>query len=431
MKGNAFRLSVIASAVFSCWPGHTLAADNLPNSSPEVEKLRQELQVLTRRYESQNRTLQELSSRLRQLEASGSQVKPVRAVRTGGVVPEEGEARADNEDAPNTQAAGVDTEDVVKEAPSSRSAQAVYREQNALFNRTFTLETGISYTHSDRRELILNGFLALDAIFLGNISLDRVKSDIVQFDVTGRYGYSDRLQFDFNAPFLYRESTFQSGGVGGSAATLGEEDVRQSDVGDVSAGIFYRLFTETATSADMILSLRAKAPTGKDPFGIKIVDVNNDLQVPEDLPTGNGVWSVTPGVTFVKTVDPAILFASASYTYNIEKSFSDISSRQGEKVSGDVDLGDSVQLGAGIAYALNDRLSTSISYSHRFAKKSRIRSEGADWQSVIGSDASAGLLNFGVNFALTDRLTMVSNVGIGITPDAPDITVGVKFPYNF
>jgi len=431
MNRHVFKLSGVALAI-ACLPVGSWAADTAA-SSPEVAQLRQELGELGQRYEAQSAALQALARRLQQLENSGQgQLRPARAMKTAAVTePVAGSSQATGEESQTTQDSG---EAVVKEAPQSRSAEAVYREQNALFNKTFTLETGLSYSHSDRRELILNGFLALDAIFLGNIKLDRVKSDIVQFDVTGRYGVTDRLQFDFNAPFLYRKSTFQSGGVGGSASALGEHDVTQSSLGDVSAGAFYRLFKENPTSPDVVWNVRLKAPTGKDPFGIKIVTPdpnNNNLTTPNDLPTGNGVWTLSTGFTFVKTIDPAILFANVGYSHNFIEKFNDISSVQGTVTPGRVDLGDSVQLGGGMAFALNERMSLSMSYAHRFAQKSRIKQEGQSWQSVVGSDSSSGSLNFGVTYAMSDKLSMVSNVGLGVTPDAPDVTVGVKFPYNF
>lgn len=395
---------------------------------PEVEQLRQQLDDLNRRYEAQGAVLQQLSQRLQQLESS-AQVRPVRAVRTVATADES----TDPDGAVSVQPVPDAGETVVKEAPLSRSAEAVYREQNALFEKTFTLETGVTYTHSDRRQLTLEGFLALDAIFLGRINLDRVKSDIVQFDVTGRYGITERLQVDFNLPFLYRSSTYESGGVGGSAPTLGDHDVSNSDLGDVSAGIYYRLFPETQTSPDVVMNVRLKAPTGKDPYGIKFRTVpdNNNLSAPDELPTGNGVWTLSTGLTFVKTVDPAILFANIGYAYNFTRRFGDISGDPNLKIAGDIDLGDTIQLGGGLAFALNDRMSFSTSYAHRFTRKSRIKQNGQSWVSVVGSDSSSGLLNFGVTYAMTDRLSMVTNVGIGVTPDAPDVSVGIKFPYNF
>lgn len=452
MKGTISRLGGVALAMSGCLPSYSGAADSTANNT-EVEQLRQQLGNLSQRYEAQNKALLALSERLQQLESSGkAQVKPARFVKTAAVSATGGSSQPSGEQpasqpvtgqvaatggsqpsAEEEQPARDGGEKVVKEAPASRSVQAIYREQDALFNQTFTLEPGLSYTHSDRRELILNGFLALDAIFLGNLNLDRVKSDIVQLDVTGRYGVTDRLQFDFNAPFLYRTSTFQSGGVGGSAAALGEEDVNQSDIGDVSAGVFYRFFAGELAWPDIVGNLRVKAPTGKDPFGIKIVPVpgNNNLSIPEDLPTGNGVWTASAGLTFLKTVDPAILFANVGYAYNFIQSFDDISPQQGTKTPGEVDLGDSLQLGAGIAFAVNERTSISMSYAHRFAEQSRTKLKGGDWGDVIGSDISAGSLNLGATYAMTDRFWTVANVSVGVTPDAPDITVGLKFPYNF
>jgi hypothetical protein len=432
MNKNLFKLSVVALAVSACFSLNVFAAD-ADAGAQDVAQLRQQLGDLNHRYETQSAALQALAQRLQQLENSGQgQARPMHAVNKT-VVADGDAAQSAGQGAGEERQSAQGGEAVVKEAPASRSAQAVYREQNALFNQTFTLETGVSYSHSDRSQLTLNGFLALDAIFLGNINVDRIKSDIVQLDVTGRYGVTDRLQFDFNAPFLYRSSTYQSGGAGNCGTCVLERDVNNSDIGDVSAGAYYRLFPETPTRPDIVLNVRVKAPTGKNPYGIKLKEVagsGGNLSVPDDLATGNGLWSLSTGLTFVKTIDPAILFANVGYSHNFSRSFNDISGGI-TPVAGEIDLGDSYQLGGGLAFALNDRMSTSMSYAHRFSQKARIKQAGQSWSSVAGSDASAGSLNFGVTYAMTDKLSMVANVGMGVTPDAPDVTVGIKFPYNF
>ena len=178
---------------------------------------------------------------------------------------------------------------------------------------------------------------------------------------------------------------------------------------------------------------RVKAPTGKDPFGIKLVQAtdNNNINYPESLPTGNGVWSITPGVSLVKTFDPAVLFGSLSYTYNMEESFDDISSTAGQKNPGKVKLGDSFQLGLGVAFALNEKMSMSFSVSDLIQRKSKIKYDGGDWQSAVTSDANAGYFNVGMTIAATDHLTVVPNLSIGLTEDAPDFTFSLKFPYYF
>ncbi|MFU0418369.1 hypothetical protein, partial [Acinetobacter baumannii] len=101
------------------------------------------------------------------------------------------------------------------------SKDLVFQSEHApLFERRFTLDTGISYSYYDRRNLALSGFLALDAIFLGQINLVQTKANVTTFDITGRYGFSDRLSADFTVPAVYRSSTFFSGGAGGASSTV-------------------------------------------------------------------------------------------------------------------------------------------------------------------------------------------------------------------
>ncbi len=345
---------------------------------------------------------------------------------------------ASQANAAGPSAAKPGNEPVVKEAPASKAVETLLQEEHALFGRPFTLETGFSYSRYDRKQLILNGFLALDAIFLGNISVDSQEADIFTLDFTGRYSLSQRLQMDMNVPFLYRRTVFQKvGASGGSTSALNEEAVTTEpgvNVGDVSAGIYFQLKPETPANPDIVWNVRLKAPTGTHPYGVKTVELgsgSDTFTVPEELPSGNGVWSLSTGFSFVRTLDPAILFANVSYFHNFAQKFDDISSAQGTVTPGRVDLGDSLQIGLGLAFALNERLSMSFSYAHRLAGKSRIKTDGSDWTSITGSDANAVSINLGATYAMSDKLSMVTSVGIGLTPDAPDVIFSMKFPYSF
>ena len=178
---------------------------------------------------------------------------------------------------------------------------------------------------------------------------------------------------------------------------------------------------------------RSRAPTGKDPYGIKIVptSANNNLSVPEDLPTGNGVWGVTPGLSLVKTYDPAIVFGNIAYTYNFEESFDDISAQQGVTVPGKVQLGNTFNFGLGVAFALNEKMSLAMSFSELISQKSKVKPDGQGWQDVDNSNFNAAYYNIGMTFAPTPQLSIVPNLAIGLTPDAPDFTFSLKFPYYF
>ncbi|WP_200626031.1 hypothetical protein [Pseudomonas sp. LAM2023] len=401
-------------------------------TDPQVEALKQELTELKRRYEAQQQALMVLEQRVRQVEETPATPPPKRLVKS----PAEGVKGAQTvaSGAPGTTGSSYG-QALTADSEPAQSVSNLYDEASGFFGGgKFSFETGITYTHYDTRALVLNGFLALDSIFLGSINLDRIKADNWTLDMTARYNLAQRWQFDINVPVVYRESTYSSGGAGGAGASTSDETVtRDPEIGDINVGVAYKFLDEDETWPDAVATLRIKAPTGKDPYGIKLREVpgNDNLSVPESLPTGNGVWSITPGISLVKTFDPAVLFGSLSYTYNMQDSFSDISPQINSKVPGDVKLGDSWQIGGGIAFALNEKMSMSFSVSDQFASKSKIKPDGGDWQSISNSDYNAANFNIGMTFAATDNLTIVPNLSIGLTDDAPDFSFSLKFPYYF
>jgi opacity protein-like surface antigen len=401
-------------------------------ADPQVEALKQELMALKQRYEAQQQALTVLEQRVRQVEEAPAAPPPKRLTRSPAETVKGGQTVAAG--APGTTGSSYG-QSLKEDAEPAQSVSNLYDEASGFFGGgKFSFETGVTYTHYDTRALVLNGFLALDSIFLGNINLDRIKADNWTLDMTARYNLAQRWQFDINVPVVYRESTYSSGGAGGAAPVTSDETVtRDPEIGDINVGVAYKFMDESENWPDAVATLRIKAPTGKDPYGIKLREVpgNDNLSVPESLPTGNGVWAITPGISLVKTFDPAVLFGSLSYTYNMEDSFSDISPQVNSKVPGDVKLGDSWQIGAGIAFALNEKMSMSFSFSDQFARKSKIKPDGGDWQSISNSDYNAANFNIGMTFAASDNLTIVPNLSIGLTDDAPDFSFSLKFPYYF
>src|SRR5690606_17617881 len=99
---------------------------------------------------------------------------------------------------------------------------------------------------------------------------------------------------------------------------------------------------------------------------------------------------------------------------------------------GDVRLGRAIYFGAGLAFAFNERTSLSMSFSDKLSAPARTPYDGAHgtWPKVIGSDAQAAMFNLGVTYAPTPQATFVSQLGIGLTPDAPDFSLIFKVPYS-
>ena len=422
------------------------AAPALAQEGDEVAVLKARIAELEAREASANARLEALETQMARM--AMVPVTPDDAITMRGrYVPTQARAMADDQAlamfqyephparlAMVPQVADEVADDPVQKAPDPTEAvEDVTEQQQGRFGSSVGLDLALGYSHFDNARINLDGFLALDAIFLGRISIDQVTADIFTAEPTLRVGLGDRFFLDAAVPYLYRTSTFTSGGAGGDAAEAVEASVSDQGIGDASVGASYRLLRETARRPDLVVSGRVKIPTGRSPFGIDFVEVEGsegNLQVPEALATGSGVWGASLGVSVLKTLDPMVVFGSATYFRNFATDMDDIDENPGDQ-PGRVEVGDAFQFGAGLAYALNDISSISMSYTQRIVERTTLTPEGFDPRTIVGSQANVGLVNLGATFSLSDRLSLVSTVGIGFTDDSPDMTVNIRLPYRF
>jgi hypothetical protein len=232
---------------------------------------------------------------------------------------------------------------------------------------------------------------------------------------------------------MARVSTYRSGGAGSSASSLAEVSRRTSGLADMSMGASFRAFTETQTRPDIVFSTRVKAPTGRHPYGVPLVEVEGtegNLRVPDRLGTGSGTWGASIGVSALKTVDPVVLFGNFSYFRNFEQEFDDISEAAGAQ-PGTVKPGDAFQYGAGVAFAVNERSSLTFSFTQRFVESTDLAFGGGDFVPIIGSQANVASLNIGSTFAFSPRASVIVNVGAGLTRDTPDFSLVGRIPFSF
>ncbi len=430
------------------------ATQSQSESQSEVERLRAQIDAMTAREAAYRDRLEQLEARLDAVEtASGEPARRIddaeAAQLRGAYIAPQDLAIPDDpslaffrrQDVSRRLVQVAQQDDpVAASEPGDRKSPApteaveeITKEQQGRFGSRLGLDLGFAYSHFDNARISLNGFLALDAIFLGTISIDQSQSDIYSIDPTVRFGVNDRLFVDANLPFLYRTSNFRSGGAGGSASALVEKTVHDQGIGDLNLGATYRLVRESAGWPDTVISARVKFPTGRHPFGVEFDEVPNsegNLEVPQSLATGSGVYGASVGVSLLKTLDPLVVFGNATWFHNFSRHFDDIDENVGN-IPGRVDLGDAWQFGAGLAFALNDKSSISMSYSQRIVGRTRLTPDGQDERVVVGSQGNVGLVNLGATFSLGPRLALVANVGIGLTDDSPDMSVGVRLPFRF
>lgn len=411
------------------------------------EDLRQQLQEMqVRNAESQAR-IEALEQRLEALEAAaglGTQDADLLSDEDQAALRGRGDPRsleprrygdtvALQTEAPPGAAAADPVDEPIRKTPApSEAVETVAEVEQGIFGDRLSFEAGVTYSHFDDAQINLSGFLALDAIFLGRISLDEITADVITSEFVARF-LTDRLQFDVSVPYLFRHSNFQSAGAGGSASGTAEVDVTESGIGDISVGASYRLLRETFRRPDIVLNARVKAPTGQHPFGVELVEIPGtagNLKVPERLSTGSGVWGASAGISVLKTLDPMVVFGSLTYFYNFSEHFRDIDEALGDQ-PGKTKIGDAIQYGAGVAFALNERSSLSLSFTQRFGERARIQRDGGRSQFIIGSQSNVGIFNVGATFSLSEKIALLTNLGVGMTSDAPDMVLSVRVPFRF
>lgn len=418
----------------------------------DVQRLLQELEALKASYAREVRRLRELDMQIQAMQSRLSGRAGMQADAESAQVasqqpppppppttPQPATAADGSRPPPNGSAGYASSAEEAERAreQESRSVEDVKQQNNALFNRGLVIENSISYNRYDRKQLTLNGFLALDAIFLGNIAIENVESDAINYNVAARWGISPRLTLNIDVPGVGRKTVFQKGGAGGAAAAIAQEQTTGFGLGDITVGANYKLFGENGWRPDGVLNMSITAPTGREPYGIpwKVLERDDDdyirFAVPEEQPTGNGVWQANIGMSFVKATDPAILFANIGYIRSFTGSFDDLDSNPATVNPGKVRLGNAFYFGGGVAFAFNERTSVSLSYSNRVNARARMRYDGSYWSKVIGSDANAATFNLAVTHAVSPKTTVVAMLGMGLTPDAPDFSLGFKIPYNF
>ena len=438
MKTTMLAGAILLALALAPAPAAGQDAEATPRDQADVAELVAQPQALKSSYAQEVRRLRELDVQVQALQARLQGKVPAGALPAAPAVQNTPVVAA----APDRQGAArsageAGTQAEADQAKPTRSMQDALLQEHAVFDRKLTIENGLSYSRYDRKKLTLNGFLALDAIFLGNIAIENVESDSLTYDLAARYGISPRLTLNVDVPYLGRKTVYQKGGAGGAATAIAEEQTTGAGIGDVSLSANYKLFAERGAVPDTVLTVGVTAPTGRAPYGIdwRVIERDDDqyirFAVPTRQPTGNGVWQANVGASLVKTMDPAIVFANLGYIHSLERRFADIDTDPQTRNPGRVRLGDSYYFGAGVAFAFNERTSLSLSFSDRLSAKSALRNTNTPWTKVIGSDANAATFNMGVTYALSPRATMVTLLGIGLTPDAPDYTITFKIPYMF
>jgi hypothetical protein len=283
---------------------------------------------------------------------------------------------------------------LTEDEAASRPVRKVEKGGVLLRKGRTQVEPTLSYTHVSNNRVGMSGFSLFDVIFIGEIRSDEIDRDIVTSTLDIRHGITDRLQGEVSLPMQMQREEVEAGPIDERSRSVKS----RRGFADISGGLSYQLVREHGTMPAMITHMKVKAPTGEAPH------------------MGSGGWAIKSGLTMLKTSDPVMLFTNIGYNFTMQ---SDLNGAT-------INPGNAIELGAGMAYALNYNLVFNGGIEQSFIGETMVNGVPA-----VGSRLVVANLKAGLTYALSKNLSVDLSLATGLTEDSPDMTVSVSFPYTF
>ena len=324
--------------------------------------------------------------------------------------------------ADTNSSAQADEAGPVGQAPPTKTVRPrqiadVIEEQAVLtYKGTLIVEPSLHYSYSSVTRVALEGFTIIPAITIGSIDVKEVDRNTIIGALSLRYGLTNRFEIGLKIPYVHRRDAT----VTRPLAVVAEADTVSkaggSDLGDVEFMLNYMFNKAKGSGPYYVGSLRLKSRSGSDPFEVD-VDPTTGLQT--SLPSGSGFWSVQPGVGISYPSDPAVFYGSLNYLNNIERNIN--------AETGRIAPGDAVGLSFGMAFALNQKASFSLAYSHNSVAATK-----QNGVTLPGSDRlQVGSLLLGLSHRIGKQRNLNISLGAGLTEDAPDVQISFRLPMAF
>lgn len=187
-------------------------------------------------------------------------------------------------------------------------------------------------------------------------------------------------------------------------------------MGDVNFGARWEPFPLKQGRLPLVLFGSLSTKTGDSPYDIGI----------DELSTGKGYYSVGAGASTRKYIDPVVLFASVSANYGFKET--GLNQRRGTRVITDFEPGISGGFAFGFAYSFNYDVSLTMSYQQSFNTGSEFTYSSGE--SYSPADQTSSTLAFSLGVRVSPDTIVNGTVGLGLTEDAPDVSLGLSFPLD-
>jgi len=264
----------------------------------------------------------------------------------------------------------------------------------------FTYDATYTYIGQER---IVTDYTA-DGLTLFDI--ENTNSHTITNTLSADYGVLNNLTANVTLPLIskYTDSTKHSG--------------LSNSLGDVNVGARWQPIEARRDRPNLTVTGNLRLPSGRSPF--KVIAVSGEA-------TGSGVTAVSAGLNVNRIVDPVALFGSLNMT--MSAAANNLYQVNGTRVLTRVKPGTSVGFGIGFAYALSYGISTTLSFQEAISAGSKLRF--ADGLEVKTSTQTSAIVNMGLGYRVSPTTTVNLSVGIGLTNDSPNLSVGLNLPLAF
>ncbi|WP_075881204.1 hypothetical protein [Vreelandella massiliensis] len=290
------------------------------------------------------------------------------------------------------------------------------------------LEPEFQYSHESINRMTFEGVEVLSTLLIGVFTAQDVDRDNYSASLTGRMGFTDRLELEMKVPYVYRDES--------NRVTVSEVDpdftldreLSNDALGDIELAAHYQLNRGLNGMPYFIGNLRYKSTTGEGPFDIR----RNSAGSPLELTTGTGFHSVEPSVTVLFPSAPAVYFANLGYVFHLEDDVNQQVTQDDENLRiGNVDPGDAVRLSFGMAYSINPKTSFTLGYKNDFigeTKTEYFNTSTGNTTRVNSNTLNVGSLLLGWSYQLNQDVSINLGLELGVTDDAPDTTLTLRIP---
>ena len=180
-----------------------------------------------------------------------------------------------------------------------------------------------------------------------------------------------------------------------------EADREAGGIDDISPRAWKKFLAQGDATPSLIGSLSYNAPTG-------------DASRP--APLGSEFHRFRINLNASKSIDPMVLYGSIFYNNVFSKSINGV----------EIQPEDSIGASGGASLAITPDITGNLGMSFSFVDKLEV--EGIN---LRGSERTVGFLTLGSGFLIGKQHFPSFSANIGITDDAPDLTLGVSLPYRF